>query len=216
MLSIYQLHLHEEILLLGLHDSKGTPIGVADNRFALGGGILAELALANRIRMEGKAGREIIVVQDDRLTGDHLADGWFDQIRRSKKPASVATWLARFTMDGELRKALTQRLWLSGLLRREERPVLFFFTRNVYPLNNPEVKRMIMARLEAAVLADTPVDPRTASLVVLLESAGLLGYVIDPALRKRRKNRLKSLASGSSVVERPDVVLLAARMRPKG
>ena len=213
MLSLHRLHIYEEVLLLSLHDTRGTSVSMVDPTFAIAGAMLVELALANRIELGGPKKNQVLV-RDERLFGDHILDAWFDKIRRRSKPRSVGNWVLEMSPDASLREKLIQRLWLAGHLRREEKPLLLFFSRDVYPLQISRPKDDLKARIRDALASDQPVDARTAAATLLVWRAGLLDHAVGAAQRKRGKARLNQFEKGLGVIDRADAVLLAAQAKP--
>ncbi|MGH7575744.1 MAG: GOLPH3/VPS74 family protein [Longimicrobiales bacterium] len=90
---------------------------------------------------------------------------------------------------------VAERLYLMGVLRKEEGRVLWVFPRVVYPTANPGPERRLVDDLRTAVAEDGEVDSRIAILVALTRSSGILGNVVGKKLVKSRKARVEALAS---------------------
>ncbi len=68
------LFLHEEIMLLALRDDEGTiPIG-SQHQFAIGGALIAELLLNNRVKIGEPAKKKMIDLVDATPLGDPILD----------------------------------------------------------------------------------------------------------------------------------------------
>jgi len=200
MLSVYNLHLHEEVVMLALHETRGTLPGTGAEAFAVSGGMLSELLLARRIRLEPVKRKVLVRVTDERLTGDHLVDECFERIRKSTKVRTVNTWISLFAQDRGRTARIINRLYMAGIMRREERSVLWLFTRHVYPLQSKEAKRRIVERLRAAVIDGSTPDPRTRALLGLSVQSGLVGNSFSKAELKLHKERIASLIAGDPIV----------------
>ena len=128
MRSRTDLHLHEQILLLALRDRKGTPeSGSGYARLAMGGAILAELALSGRISVdEGKWARVEAVSGADGPRDEILAEA-LALVRDRKRRQSAAEWLQSFSRLRSLQQRTALGLCQRGILRSTEARVLLVF-----------------------------------------------------------------------------------------
>lgn len=191
----HELRLHEELLLLALHDDKGTMLGSMYGATA-GGAILAELLLESRVEVQTERKRQFVVLRDSRMTGAPILDDALERIRTAKRRASPAAWVSRFSQTKDLRHRTAQDLVVRGILRAEEDKVLFLFPRRLYPTVDAAPERAIVERLRKAIFSDTEVPERTAVLAALANAGGMLGHVFDKKALKARKARLEQIASG--------------------
>ena len=122
------LRIHEEFMLL-CRNEDGRIVGNAHHIYATAVGILAELLLHNRIALEPGRWKTTVRLTDSRLLGDPLIDESLERIRSAKRPAALTTWIGRIAGTRKLTPRVTERLYFSGLIRREERPFLVFFKR---------------------------------------------------------------------------------------
>jgi golgi phosphoprotein 3 len=193
----HELPLHEEVLLLALRDEEGTTAAGGMYAYALGGAILAELLLRDRVRLEPVKKSDLVVVKTGTQTGERVLDEALDKIRTAKRRAAARTWVHRFAQTPRLKVRIAERLRQKGILKVAEDRVLWVFTRRVYPELDPAPERRIVERLRAAILSDDPPpDARTALLASLAAAASLLGGVLEKDERKARKARIKELAKG--------------------
>lgn len=191
------LHLHEEVLLLALKDKRGTLEPGTMIRYAIGGAALAELLLERRIEVEAVKKRTYARLLSSRPTGDPILDECLGKIRDAKRRADLRTWVSRFASPQDLTHRVAKELCRRGVLRADEETILLLFKRRVYPELNPVPERELRARLERAILTDSPdLDPRTVVLVSIAKGAGLLKFVLDRTQRKARKDRIEQLAAG--------------------
>lgn len=191
------LHLHEELLLLALKDQKGTLEPGTMIRYAIGGAALAELVIEGRIEVETVKRRSYARLLAPRPTGDPILDECLGKIRDAKRRADLRTWVSRFASLRGLTHRVARELCRRGVLRADEETILLLFKRRVYPELNPVPERELRARLERAILTDSPdVDCRTVVLVSIAKSAGLLKFVLDRKRLKARKERIEQIAAG--------------------
>ena len=215
------LLLHEEILLLALHDEKGT-VGSEYLGHALGGAVLAELLLSGRVRVVQQRRKKFIEVESRRPLGDPVVDECLDRIADARRRATAQTWVGRFAGIKQLKHRVARELCRRGILRSEEDKVLLIFTRKVYPEIDPVPERELIERLRQAIFTDTDdVDPRTVVLASLANASNLLKYSFDRKELKRRKRRLEQLVNGEiagkatkDAIEAMQAAILAAVIVP--
>lgn len=217
-----QLLLHEELMLLALHDTKGTFLG-AHTGIGLGGAIAAELLLQERIRVdESRRWRKLVEVRGIRRTEDAILDECLQRIRSARRPASIQTWISRFSSMSKLRHRVAGRLCERGILKVDEKQLLVLFRQRIYPEVDPEPEREIIERLRAAIFgSDREVEPRTVVLVSLAHAVGLLDPIFGRRELRRRKDRLRSLVKGDVIgratakaVEAAQAAVAAAAVMP--
>lgn len=214
----HELPLHEEILLLALKDEKGTTAVGSMYAYALGGAILAELLLRERVALERVKKSDLVVVTQPTQTGEAVLDEALERIRTGRRRAAAKTWVARLAQTRGLRVRVAERLRQKGILKVAEDRVLLVFTRKVYPALDPGPERRIVERLRSVILSDDdPSDARTALLASLAAAASLLDGVVDKGERRERKARLKQLARGqvagqatSAAIEAVKAAVIAA------
>lgn len=184
--------LAEDLLLLLTDDdtgrlaASGTAVDVA-----LGGALLVELALADRVDVAGadervREGR--LVVRDPSPTGDVLLDEALAVVERreGKRPQGVVARLGR-----RVRARLYERLVQGGALRADDDRVLGILPRHRWPAQDPAHESAVRAGLATALRAGATTDPRTGALVSLLLALRAVHKAVDPAsvgLSKRALN----------------------------
>jgi hypothetical protein len=185
----HELTLPEEVLLLALRDEAGTiPIGSL-YAYALGGAILAELALQGRVSVEQPKRSKLVQLADARPTGDPLLDEAHTKLRQAKRRGSVATWVHRLSYPSP-RDRVAERLVQRGVLRRAEGKVLLVFSRSTWPTVNPRPEAEMVERLERAIFGGESPNVRTAALIGLAHPAGLLEQAFDRRDLKKRKKEI--------------------------
>jgi len=200
MPGIDELHLHEQLLLLALHDEKGT-MQTVNFEFGAAGAALAELVLSGHVGLEQVRKKQLVRVLDTALPGDPILDEVIQRIRTSKRAEQPVTWVRRIAGTRRLRHRIAERLRYRGILGKREGRVLLIFSRDLYPTANPAPERELVARLREAVLGADDVAATTAIVVAVADQIGLLHHVLTRAERKARKQRLKQLAALETVAE---------------
>lgn len=195
MRKLNDLRLHEKAMLLIIKDQEGT-IGVSMWQYALGGAILAELFLEERLQTAGKK-KEDVTVANPKHLGDPLLDECLDLVKDSAKTRSSQHWVSKFAGIKDLHGRVASGLARRGILRADEDKVLLFFTRKIYPELDPRPERELVELLEQAIFGDAEdLDPHTAVLVGLGHKTGLLNATFPPKRLKTRKDRMDAIAQG--------------------
>jgi Golgi phosphoprotein 3 len=215
------LWLHEEVLLLALKDEKGTPHS-AQYSFALGGAMLAELLLQERLILEekprkkplkkGKKPDYLVAVDNPKALSDPILDECLHRVSTSKKPRSPQDWVTRFAQLKDAKRRIAVGLCRKGILREREDRILVLFRRTAYPTLDGAPERRVLARVLEAVTGDSQeLDPRTAVLVALANGTGILKPVLGKDLVKQRKDRIKEIGEGDIVGEATKAAVQAAQ-----
>lgn len=190
-----ELELHEEVLLLCLHDEKGTLTNDTVT-YGMAGGLLAELMLAGRIAIDDTKKARVSVV-DPTPTGKPEIDAALSRIAEDDKSRKMTDWVSKLAVKA-LRERSVDRLCDAGILRREQSRVLWIFDRTRYPEANPDPEQDILDRLREAVRRDGEVDPRTAALVSIANGMSLLKQALSKDELKQRKARIEQIAAGQA------------------
>ncbi|MER5933510.1 GPP34 family phosphoprotein [Streptomyces sp. NPDC002054] len=190
--------LGEEIMLLSLDDESGSAKSQQAAGWAVAGGILLELVMAERVSVTGK----YLGVLDSTPTGEPLLDGRLALLEtwmqgRSKR--RVTDWLTKDHTKAV--GATVQRLSERGLVTEERHKVLGLFPVRRYPEADGATERALRERLTATVLGKADPDERTAGLIALLHSAKLHGLAFPEQPRKEVTQRMAEIAAGEWAAE---------------
>jgi len=189
------LTLAEELLLLAHEESTGRRIADGTSlEVGVAGSLLAELALAERVDLDGKQ----VTVRNPAPIGDAYLDEALARMATEAKPRKPEWWIQRIGKDGKkdgrpLSRRLLDRLTERGLLHATSKKVLGLFPTTRYPELDPRAEQEVRARLYDALNGATP-TPRTASLVALMDACGLARKVFPELDRKALKRRTKEIA----------------------
>lgn len=191
------LYPHEQLMLLALRDDKGTLESKASmHSYALGGALLAELGIQERISIDDTK-KAMVDVVDRRPLGEPVLDDCLERVVTAKRRARASAWVQRFANLKRLRHRVAAGLCRQGILRDDEDTVLLVFTRKVYPTIDPRPERELLEKLRGAVLGDAPtIAPEVALVVAVAHASGLLAAHFDKDSLKRRKHRLEAIADG--------------------
>jgi len=217
-----ELFLHEKIMLLALRDEEGTVESGTMYNYGLGGAILAELLLGERIRVVTPKKTSLVELVRFNRFGDPVIDECLEKIRDAKKRASLQTWVSRFVGIKNLRHRIAEGLAKRGILRVDTGKVLGIFSRKIYPEVDPGPEKRIIAQLRRVIFEDvSDIDPRTVTLISLAYHTGLLRNVFGKKELKAAKARLEKIMNGDltgkaakEAIEAMEAVVLVACILP--
>jgi hypothetical protein len=151
----------EEYLLLSLDDQTGKPrIGSDRLEPALGGALIAELALRERIGVTpheaGWTKRGRVTITNLTPTDDPELDAALQKLTENEGK-KVKDLVSPFTskknrVSHGVRERLLERLAKAGMLVRTEGTVLGFIPRTTWPAGDPEPEDDIRRRLQSALI----------------------------------------------------------------
>jgi hypothetical protein len=193
----------EELLLLGLDERTGRrSLGRDRLEPALGGALLAELALWERIGVTpheagwNKRGRITIIstLPTDDAELDRALATLVEQ--EGKKAKDLISEMSRYRLTKGLIPRLLSRLATARVVVEEHRTVLGFIPRTTYPTQDPGPEEEIRQRLQMALVDGTTPTERTAALAALLHAVGQLTKVVTTQDKKIVTERAKALTEG--------------------
>ena len=167
---------------------------------ALGGALLVELALAERVGVAGpgervRAGR--LVLEDPAPTGDLLLDDALAVVRdrEGKRPQDVVARLGK-----RARARVYGRLVERGVLRAEGHRVLGVLPTHRWPSRDATHEASVRAELVTALRAGATTEARTGALVSLLLALDAVRTTVDPGsvglTRKELDANARRIAEG--------------------
>jgi hypothetical protein len=160
-----QRRLAQELLLLGVDNAGRIRGRYPRYDLSLAGAVLLDLALADRIDVQG--GR--LVVKDSHGVGDAVLDEAVTAI--GARNLRVKQWVRRLRKG--LRGRLVDQLVASGVLHAEPGRAFGVFPVTRHPVAAPAAVAGLHQRLRAAFDANGPIEPHSAALCGLIRTAGL-------------------------------------------
>lgn len=184
------LTIPEELYLLAFDEEKCTLVKSANQAFyfTIAGGILADLALQNKLTLNDKGRLE---VNDADQTGDPLLDTVLRKIISHDKPRRAGYWLATILAKPKrLRRKLEGSLVKKGILLREDDR----FIGIVSPGENQDIlwdKYTTKSELRAGILTGQPVELRNLALLDLFRTSKLLPLLFTADELNVARRRIK-------------------------
>jgi Golgi phosphoprotein 3 len=192
-----ELHLYEEIMLLALKDEEGTIASGTMYNFAVGGAVVAELLLSQRIAVDSSKRKQLVSVINLEPLNDTLTDEWLVKMSSAKRRKALQDWVSRIANTKDLKHRIAIQLCQRGILKMDEESILLLFTRRIYPEINPEPEQKIISRLYNSIFTDThEIDARTVVLLSLAKSANILPIIFGKREIKQRKQRIEQVVNG--------------------
>lgn len=177
----------EELLLLAHSEDEGKQLVDSTSlNVALGGALLAELALAGRIDVEGKH----VVVKDPTPLGDGELDAALARIAEETKERKPDWWAGKL-QGGKLRQRLLTRLADGGVIGEQKGKVLGIFPTTRWPELDGTIEAGTRERVASALGGADP-EPRTAVLIAVMAAIKLERKAFPGA----DKDRIKEIAEG--------------------
>lgn len=194
----------EDLLLLLLHDERGSVQHTYHLDPVLGGALLVELALGGHVEPVPQEKRWGWTPKDKvRATADVPADPLLREAQAlvAEKERTAQDLVSR--LGRKRRDPLLERLADRGSVRREQSKVLGLFPRTTWPEADGRHEAALRARLESVLLRDDLPDDRTGALVALLSGADVAQKVVRSERRKPREvaKRAKEVAAGDWAAE---------------
>jgi len=187
------LTIAEEIYLMALDDHQGVikPMPAFALDYALAGALLMELELVNRIDSD----LTTLKVIASEKTADPLLDETLETLRASAVPQPTAYWLKQFADQSmRIEKRVLESLVRKGVLRQENRRILWVFEVRRYPVIDDREVKEVCSRLRQLIAGDAIPDPRDVVLICLGSACRLLDDLFSADEFERLKPRIAALA----------------------
>lgn len=183
----------EEILLLALDDKKDTikPLPIQAMKFALAGALLMELAMLDRIDTDLQT---LKVIKGD-PTGDVLLDEALRKLQGMREEQSTSYWLNELAwQETDLQEQVLGRLVDKGVLKLEDRKILWVFAVRRYPMMDDQEVQEVRSRLQKVITTGDIPSPRDAVLIGLVNACQLFDQVFEEQELARLQPRISELA----------------------
>ena len=188
------LPLHQELALLALNDSKGTFEG-SMVMYGIGGAILSELILQDKIKVSDTK-EQIVSIADACSTSDEVLDEALNMIVESVKPKGLQGWVVSVSGIKELHHRIGVQLCDLGVLKQDERKILWLFTQRIYPELDSSYEDEIRERMAFAMFKGKPADERTAVLIAFARSTHVLPGNFARIELTQHQDRIEEIAKG--------------------
>ena len=191
--------LPEQLLLLALHDEKGTILSTAATsiRYGLSGAVLMELALRKKVEIHNKK----IVLVDDSYTGDNVLDEAIALIKNLGKDKNAEYWVNKLSSKIKIQEVMLKRLVDKGILKAEEHKILWIFDSPHYPMKDSGEESEIRERIRRVVLHKDIAETRMLVLIGLVNACRITNEIFSKEERKDAKKRIKEIIENDLIAE---------------
>jgi len=172
------LTLAEELILLILDDDTGKVVteSLIGINYALAGSILMDLALRSKIDTD----LENLLVVDPTPTGIDGLDEFLDKINSSEETHSTSHWVSLFSFYGpDIQKNALDMLVDRGILKQEEKKVLWVFGARRYPVIDDKEEKEVKHRIIHLLLSEDIPTPHDVVLMCLADTCNLLPHILS-------------------------------------
>lgn len=192
------LTLSEKLLLLALHDEKGSVVFSASMAlpYGLAGALLLELYLANKITFVDKK----VQVIDATTTNNELLNEALALIDNSSKLRGAEYWLSSISSKVKgIQQRLANQLVDKGILAEQEQTFLWVIKSTRYPTQDAKPEHDIRQQLKDIVLDGQNATEEDIALLSLVQVCELIAEVFNKDDRKFAQKRIKELSKDEKV-----------------
>lgn len=187
--------LADDLLLLAYHDRDGRPTSSTSSQLptALGGALLLDLALRDRLRIEVDVPRI-----SPRPTGEPVLDEVAALLRAGPARRKLKGWVRKVGTSSR-RRQLLARLVDHGRLHAEDRRVLGLLPVTRYRLTDPADAAQLAARVRAVLCGERPADDHEHVLAALVGATALTDQLLPRSERRAARRRARELAEDAPI-----------------
>jgi golgi phosphoprotein 3 len=185
----------EEFLLLALNDEAGEFYSISRSSLdcATAGSVLMDLTLRRRIDNDLKN----MFVVDSLPTGDDILDPVLQVMAVAPvlTPHPIGYWLQHNAGEAEsLREKALKRLEQRGILKREDKKILWVFGSRRYPIMHDKEVREVKLRILGVILRDDIPEPHDMMLTALANACGLFRHILTAHELEQATARIEQVA----------------------
>lgn len=176
------LRFAEEVMLLLLDDQGERFLRVPDwsLRYALGGAVLMDLAMEDRIDTD----LEKLMLVDSTPLDDDILDPLLAEIVQESERLEPDAHDSRFWVErasarsDEIREAAINRLIARGILERREDRFLWVFRSRRYPVVDGSAEREVKLRILELLFSNMIPTPRDVVIICLADACGIFSELL--------------------------------------
>ena len=183
----------EEILLLFLDDETGKfeNMYYEEFKYALAGAVLMDLAVRGKIDTD----LEKLRVSDPSPTGETILDGFLKEIVETEEEMNTFFWVSEIAKKGaEIREMALDSLVQRGILRVEEKKILWVIGVRRYPTVDDSQEKEVRRRITELLNSDEIPSPHDVVLVSLADTFDLFPQILSKYDAKKLAPRIEQIS----------------------
>ncbi|HQU71608.1 MAG TPA: GPP34 family phosphoprotein [Calditrichia bacterium] len=192
------LSLSEALLLLALHDEKGSIVFRASTAidYAVAGAGILELILDGQVELADKKVR----IVEAATANSPLKTAILEQLAKSRKVRKLDYWVMNLPHKiKHIKSLITDQLTDKGILREDEKKVLWIFSIKRYPTVDGSPESQLRRRIHDIVLGNDAAEDWEAALLGLVKACDLINDLFEREDRRVAKKRIKDLQSHTQI-----------------
>lgn len=186
------LTLSEKLLLLGLHDEKGSVVFSASTAlpFGLAGALLLELYFLKRIDFVEKK----VHVINPAETDNELLNETLDLLRSSSSINDAKHWVNTiYRKVKNIQQRLAEQLVQKQILREQEHSFMWIINYSRYPTQDEKPEQDLRSRIKDIVIKQSIANEEELTLLHLIHACELIPEIFSKEERKSAKKRIEEL-----------------------
>jgi len=187
------LNIPEEIALLALGEDGEVHPKIKSPKFdiVIASAILMDLAIHHRIDTD----RVNIIPDKLEPLNDPILDVAIEEIKEQNKPLPIKDWIADLSLMGQFfRDEIIKSLVSKGVLKIENKQVLWVFSKRVYPLVEDKEVKEVRARIRDLVFSDNIPEPKDIVILSIVKHSDLLDILFTDKELDDYKQRINQIA----------------------
>lgn len=192
------LTLAEQLLLLSLHDEKGSVLASASRAlpYGLAGATILDLYFQERITFKDTH----VHVVDQTPTGNALLDEVLAFLDNATTMHNVKYWIKRMPRKIKgITDRLAESLVAKHILAEEEYQFLWVINYQRYPTQDGRPAAALRHTLRAIIMNDQPPTEAEMSLLSLMKACGVLYEIVSRDERKIANQKVAMITEGEAV-----------------
>ena len=164
-------------------------------RYAYTGAVIIELLSLNKITLEKKMFKVVVLPQDNTPTGERPLDYLLSDISNSKNK-SLGSWLRKYcnNPDFNLIELLFQSMKNKGILQDiKEESQMGIFKKMTYPLVDPKIKMALQEEIREGIMTEDQPTETALALLSLMYGTWSIKKLIRKEDRKKAQRKMKKL-----------------------
>ena len=184
------LTLTEELLLLAIHDEKGTIIFASTGSIPYGLGATLILDLAEKKMLTLNENK--VILNEKPKVGLQFLLNAFDLLSKKSNEMTFKEAIISLSSNyNQLKEEILNNLVLNGILQRQSQKLMFLIKFSKYPTLDPAEELKTRDQIHKSVLMNVQPNERLRTLICLVEVCNLMDEVFPKNQKELAKKNIK-------------------------